>query len=217
MTLDRSIDTLLSQAQLAIENALNNPQVLAYLADFGYTTERINQGKKLYNLAAAAQLQQQSEAGDQLSATAAVNAAWETAKKTYSRLMKVSRVALKNNAGAAVKLDLGGTRKKSLSGWMAQATQFYKQALANRDILSALKEFGITEQKLKTGLRELDAVEAANQKQEKEKGDAQAATQKRDAALDELQDWLSDYLAIAKVALEGDSQLLEGLGVLQRS
>ena len=217
MTLDRSIDTLLSQAQLAIENALNNPQVLAYLADFGYTTERINLGKKLYNLAAAAQLQQQSEAGDQLSATADVNAAWETAKKTYSRLIKVSRVALKNNAGAAVKLDLGGTRKKSLSGWMAQATQFYKQALANTDILSALKEFGITEQKLKAGLRELDALEAANQKQEKEKGDAQAATQKRDAALDELQDWLSDYLAIAKVALEEDPQLLEGLGVLQRS
>ena len=53
--------------------------------------------------------------------------------------------------------------------------------------------------------------------QEKEKGQAQAATQKRDAALDDLQDWLSDYLAIAKVALEDNPQLLEGLGVLQRA
>jgi len=53
--------------------------------------------------------------------------------------------------------------------------------------------------------------------QEKEKGEAQAATQARDKALDELQDWLSDYLAIAKVALEEDPQLLEGLGVLQRA
>ena len=53
--------------------------------------------------------------------------------------------------------------------------------------------------------------------QEKEKGEAQAATQKRDAALDAMQDWLSDYLAIAKVALEEEPQLLEGLGMLQRS
>ncbi|MEL6606343.1 MAG: hypothetical protein AAFP20_24355 [Cyanobacteria bacterium J06614_10] len=47
--------------------------------------------------------------------------------------------------------------------------------------------------------------------------EAQAATQKRDAALDELQDWLSDFLAIAKIALEDDPQKLESLGVFVRS
>ena len=100
---------------------------------------------------------------------------------------------------------------------MVQSTQFYKNALASKAILKDLAEFGITEQKLKAGLKEVEAIEAANLAQEKEKGEAQAATQKRDAALDELQDWLSDYLAIAKIALEEEPQLLEGLGVLQRS
>lgn len=217
MPIDRSIDTLLSEAQLAIDNALNNPQILKYLGDFGYTTTRIQQGKKLYTVAAAAQLTQQAEAGGQISATTVVNDAWETAKKSYSRLLKVARVAFKRNSGVAVQLDLGGTRKKSLFGWLAQANQFYKNALSDQAVLVELKEFGITEQKLKAGLAELAVIEKANLVQEKEKGEAQAATQKRDRALDELQDWLSDYLAIAKVALEEDPQLLEGLGVLQRS
>ena len=62
----------------------------------------------------------------------------------------------------------------------------------------------------------MKAVEAANLVQEKEKGEAQAATQKRDLALEALMDWLSEYLAIAKVALE-EPQLLEGLSVLQRA
>ncbi|MEL6903694.1 MAG: hypothetical protein AAFP07_22395, partial [Cyanobacteria bacterium J06606_4] len=70
---------------------------------------------------------------------------------------------------------------------------------------------------LKAGLAELVAIEKANLTQEKEKGDVQAATQKRDAALDELKDWLSDFLAIAKIALEDDPQKLESLGVLVRS
>ena len=61
----------------------------------------------------------------------------------------------------------------------------------------------------------MESIKAANLVQEK--GEAQAATKRRDAALDAMQDWLSDYLAIAKVALEEEPQLLEGLGVLQRS
>ncbi|MGB5913954.1 MAG: hypothetical protein WBG63_03760 [Phormidesmis sp.] len=217
MALDRSIDNLLSEAQLAIENALNNPKVLAYLSDFGYTSARIQQGKKLYNIAAAAQLAQATEAGEQISTTATLNEAWEIAKKTYIRFVKVARVAFKRDSGVSTQLDLSGSRKRTLSGWMAQATQFHKNALANKEILKALAEFGITKQKLEAGLKEVDALESANLMQEKEKGEAQAATQTRDAALDELQDWLSDYLAIAKVALEEDPQLLEGLGVLQRA
>lgn len=217
MRKDFSIDTLLSDAQLAIDNALNNSTILGHLTDFGYTSAKIQQGKKLYSTAAAAQLAQQNEAGGQIAATTVVNDAWETAKKTYSRLLKVARVAFKRNSGVATQLDLAGTRKKSLSGWMAQANQFYKNALGDKGILLELKEFGITEQKLKAGLAELVVVEQANLVQEKEKGEAQAATQKRDAALDELQDWLSDYLAIAKVALEENPQLLEGMGILVRS
>ena len=56
------IDTLLSDAQVAIENALNNPDILNALKDYGYTTTRIQQGKALYNVAAAAQLAQTAEA-----------------------------------------------------------------------------------------------------------------------------------------------------------
>ena len=217
MTIDRSIDTFLSEAQVAIDNALNNPQILEHLKDFGYNNSRIQQGKKLYNIAAAAQLAQTMESGDQISATDSVKATWATAKKTYIRLIKISRIAFKRSSGVATQLDLGGKRKESLSGWLAQANQFYANALANKTILSGFKEFGITEQKLKAGLAEVKAVEAANLAQEKEKGEAQAATQKRDAAMDELQDWLSDYLGIAKIALEENPQLLEGLGILQRA
>ena len=217
MSFERSIDSFLSQAQVAIDNSLNNPKILGYVSDFGYSTARIQKGKALYSSAMAAQLAQTAESGEQISASQTLGEAWDKAKKTYMRLIKVARVALKKNTGATAQLALGGKRKESLSGWLAQANQFYQNALADKAMLAELKEFGITDVKLKAGLAELAVIEQANLVQEKEKGEAQAATQKRDAALDELQDWLSDYLAIAKVALEDDPQLLEGLGILQRT
>ncbi len=135
----QSIDQLLSQAQVAIDNALNNPTILSALGDYGYTAARIQTGKKLYSEAAAAQIAQTAEAGGQISASATVNEAWETAKKSYIRFIKIARIAFKHDAGISIQLALSGTRKRTLSGWMGQATQFYKNAIANKVILSSFK------------------------------------------------------------------------------
>jgi hypothetical protein len=212
-----SSDGLLHDAQVAIDNALTNEQILSALSVFGYTAERIQQGKALYTTALTAQNIQQMEAGEQRSATAELEANRAVAHTTYMRLLKIARVAFKRDAGIAIQLGLSGERKRNLAGWLAQTTQFYTNALTNPAIEASFREFGITGDKLRAGLIEVRAVEASNLLQEKEKDKAQAATEKRDEALDALQEWLSDYLAIAKVALEEHPQLLEVLGVLQRT
>ncbi|RZM82903.1 hypothetical protein [Leptolyngbya iicbica] len=212
-----SIDGLLHDAQVAIDNALTNPEILDALSLFGYTADHLQQGKALYTTALTAQTTQQLEAGEQKSATAELEANRAIAHATYIRCVKIARVAFKRDAGIATQLDLNGERKRNLAGWLAQVNQFYINALANPAVLAGLGNFGITPDKLQAGLAEVKAVEASNLTQEKEKGEAQAATQTRDQALDALQDWLSDYLAIAKVALEDNPQLLESLGVLQRA
>ena len=134
-----NIDSFLHSAQVAIDNSLNNPAILQAVGELGYTSQRLQQGKKLYNLAAAAQLSQQSETGDQRSASQIVKDAWDAAKKPYIRNVKIARIAFKRNSGIATQLDLSGKRKQSLSGWLAQANQFYKNALEDKTVQDGLK------------------------------------------------------------------------------
>ena len=58
----------------------------------------------------------------------------------------------------------------------------------------------------------VQAVVAANVVQEREKGEAQDATKARDAVLDELDEWMSDFKAVSQIALADMGQKLEGLG-----
>jgi hypothetical protein len=217
MSLPRNIDALLNTARVATSNALSSPKILEYLAVYGYAPAKIQQGFSLYETAQAAQQKQKAEYGEQIGATVVLNEAWETANKSYIKFLKIARITFKDDAGIATQLGLSGSRKDSLSGWLMQAQQFYSNLLNNPDLIKRLNEFGITADKLKAGQTELQAVETANLVQTKEKGESQNATKVRDTVVDSLSAWLSDFIAIGRIALEEEPQLLESLGILQRS
>ena len=213
----QSIEDRLSAAQVALDNALGDAELQEALAVYGYDADKLQEGRQLYETARSLHDQQRAEYGDQYAATDALQSAWEEAKTVYIRHVKVARVAFKRSRGTWEELGLSGKRKRTISGWLTQARQFYTNALADPDILTALGEFGITQEKLEAGRALVDDVEAANAAQEKEKGEAQAATVARDEALDALDEWMSDFVAIARVALEDRPQQLEKLGIVAPS
>ena len=100
---------------------------------------------------------------------------------------------------------------------MGQARQFYLNALEDTTVLEKMAGFGITQAKLENGKTLLEQAEAANAAQKKEKGEAQQATQERDQTMDNLEEWLSDFIVIARIALEEKPQLLEKLGIVEPS
>jgi hypothetical protein len=89
-----TIPQQLNAAQLAIVNSLADPEIKAAVAQFGYTTAKLNAGKKLYDEALAAVNAQKSGKGDQKTATADLKAAEKEARDAYQAAAKVARATL---------------------------------------------------------------------------------------------------------------------------
>jgi hypothetical protein len=217
MSTKQSLELILDRARIAIENSLNNPTIQSYLSEYGYSKEKLQAGQQLYQTALDLQQKQRREYGEQIEATSERDKLWDIAHVTYIKFVKIARIAYKNNIGIATQLGINGNRKESFSGWLLDANQFYNNTLGNENILKTLSEYGITTAKLESGKAEVQALSSANLAQEKEKGEAQEATKKRDVALDALSDWMSDFVAIARIALEPEAQLLESLGIKEAS
>jgi hypothetical protein len=208
----RSIDQRLLDAQLAIDNSLNNPVILDAVTLFGYDQARLQAARALYDEVQALVAAQKREYGEQYEATAVVQSAWDTADLAYKNALKIARIVFRDSVKAQAALQLGGSRKKSLSGWIGQATTFYTNLLNNPDLLAAMTPYTYDQAKVTAEFALVQAVVNANAAQEKERGEAQEATKVRDAKLDELDQWLSDYKAIASVALTDSPQRLEQIG-----
>ncbi len=211
------IDQFLLSSQVMIENALSDTGVKAALACFGYSEEKLKAGKKLYGEAVALQNAQKKEYGDQVAATAELNDIWDIAHQQYIRTLKIARVAFNESIKADKAAMLFGRRKQSLSGWLEQARTFYANLLGDSAFLTALAEYGYTQEKLEQESTLIDQVIAKHLQQKKEIGEAQEATEIRDNALDKLAQWISDLRAVAKVSLEDNPQQLEKMGILART
>lgn len=107
---------------------------------------------------------------------------------------------------------MDGRRKRSLAGWLGQTQTFYNNLLNQPDLLGGMANFGYDPAKLESERGLVEHVARLNEQQEAEKGEAQAVTKQRDAALDALDEWLDDFKKIAEVALIASPQRLEKLG-----
>jgi hypothetical protein len=217
MMRNQSIDSKLLFAQNAINNAQTNPEIKAALVLSGYDDAKMQEGEALYTKASGLQTKKVKEYGEQFTATDALSLAKTTANKTYMMHIKIARIVFNGDRGAGESLQISGERNESLSGWLKQAKAFYSNALSVPEVIEALARYGISQARLTEGQAQMNEVETKLNSQLKEKGEAQAATQQRDEAFDALQDWMSDFIAISRIALEGNSQYLEILGVVEPS
>jgi len=212
-----SVDERLTKYDLILNVAENDTDIKPIITNYGYDSPVIQEGRGLYTTAYGLQQNQKKEYGEQYGATDVFGQAKKDTFKKYMELAGLARIVFKRDRNILSQLDLVGERERSFDKQVMQMKRFYDNALGSDEIINSLGRFNITAETLNAGKSLVEDLQAKYQAQLKESSEAQRATRDRDAAIDELDDWMSDFLAVAKILLALEPEYLERFGIVDPS
>lgn len=207
----KTMDESISAMKLTFGNALL-PEIFTVMQTVGYTEEKIEAFK--VRVAEVEQLGQGQikEYADQTGEQEKFDNERAQIGRTFTTHRALVRIQLKNDVHARVSLQLEGEVPKAYDAWVQMQQNFYGQLASQPALLAKTATIGIDEAAITAQKQALADLQALKESLKKETAEAQAATDARDRAFDELYPLYSEYIKYAKVLL-ADNQALESIGV----
>ncbi|WP_462317248.1 PQLLE family protein [Marinilabilia sp.] len=198
------VDNVLGQS-------LSDQNLVSSLSSFGYGLKEMEQGRELLEMLRQIDQEQEAAQRRRKQLNKEKNELYREIQRRYMRIVKIGRIVFDDDVMARGALGLDGPREKQFDDWYRQVYMFCKNLLAEEKWMKSLSNYGVKKLDLKNILVDLEKLEELNTRFEHAKTLSKEMTQKKRKQLLLLQDWLSDYLKIARLALEEKPQLLEKL------
>ncbi len=208
---------IIENYRITLANVENQPQIASTLAEYTYDLPVINKGRALLQATIVALNFNQQEDNETIQARANFDEKVDLMTHKYAAHRRKAKVAFRKDEVILKQLGLTGEYSKAYIKWISSMKTFYNGVLSNPAHLAALLVFKITEADITSCITEINALETTRVLYLKEIGESQEATKAKDKALAELEEWMSDFYMVAKIAMEEQPQLLESLGLFVRS
>lgn len=212
----RSFANFFSDADILLGNSLS-PNILPLMVARGYTQADIE--AKLAELQHFQSLHFSTAArkGESMGARDAYMVAKATLRSTYAEQLQLARIAFKNDVGARVALDLAGKRAQGRAAFASQGMIYCENLLDNAGWLTAMAQKGVTEADVQQLLADFKNLFALAEARAGKVGQSLQSTQDRNAVYYSLRTWLGDYKKVARIALRQHPQMVEQLGLKEKS
>ncbi len=207
----------LEQSRVALENVEKQPEIAVEMAELGYDAAVIAVGKGILADTRQTYDHNKKEDDESSAAFAAFVSKREQLKDLYSHHRKKAKVIFRNDSLTAEKLGVLGAYPRAYIRMIEKARRFYTITNEDTDIQSKIARLKISIEDITAGLTLLSELDSSRAEYLREKGESQDATKTKDAAFARLDDWMSEFFAVAKIGLEDRPQLLESLGKLVRN
>ncbi len=207
----------LEKCRLIFANYEEITELKTELEEYGYDAELMKEGKKLYLKAQELYDKNKQETAEAKEAYALFEQAYEKFTKVYGKHRKIAKVALMHKPEVWESLAIKGETSRAYLSFMKDAEIFYKQATTHQEARPLLQKFKITEAIAEEQLTAIENIVVLRTKYEKESGESQQATQDKNKAFVDMDKWVREFYAVAKIALEDKPQLLESIGKDMRS
>ena len=207
----------LEQYRVALENAENQSAISLIMSELGYDSKIITEGKSLLSETRKVYDSNKTEADESSATYADFSLIKNQLNDTYTLHRKKAKVIFRNDSLTADKLAISGSLPRTYIKWLEGIKKFYSVSISDKNIQAKIARLKITTEDLNAANTMVSELETARSIYLKEKGESQDSTKVKDAAFAKLDDWMSEFFAVAKIGLEDNPQLLESLGKLVRS
>lgn len=208
---------LLQRVGIVFENIKTQPELKTELAEYGYDEAEIAKGKTLYDKALAEYQKNIKEGQEETSAHHLFRQKLDELTSIYATDRKKARIIFKDQPDALTNLRLKGRTAVSISTIIDDTRVFYSTLQQNEALLLPLKRLKINAEHITQQIQKLAEVEKAYADYTREKGENQQATKDKNQALTNMEKWVREFYAVAKIALEDKPQLLESISKFVRS
>lgn len=206
-----TIDEKISRMKMTFDNA-SLPGIFETMQTVGYTTEKIDSLKVKLTGLVNLQVVRNKEFAEQLAESAKFDSKRTEIDVHYSTHRKLAKILFKSDVQAQTALQLDVPKPAVFSSWVQQVTGFYQQLNNTVVFKQKVSTIGIVADVINRQLQSMEELQVLRDSQRKELSEAQAATDARDKAFDELYPLYMEYIQYAKVLLH-DNQALEAIGV----
>mgnify|MGYP003627194705 FL=1 len=207
----------LEQYRVALENAESQTEIATIMAEFGYDETLITEGRTLLTKTREAFDLNKKEDDETTEAYKNFAETKENLAKTYTLHRKKGKVIFRKEPTTLSKLALTGSLPTAYIKWLETVKKFYTVAVSDTEIQNKLVRLKVSTEELNGTIQLISNLEQARSEYLREKGESQDSTKSKDKAFAEIDDWMSEFYAVAKIALEDHPQLLESLGKFVKS
>ena len=196
--------------RVALENAGAQPEIAAKMAELSYDQTKIDEGKALLAQTRQVYDKNRTEDVETTEASAKFKTDRELLEDTFRNHRKRARVVFRNDPVMLKRLGIDEGVPTAYPKLIETTSLFYTEA-ANPNVIDKLARLGITAEEITAGDQLVGTVETDRANYLREVGESENATQAKDAAMAAMQNWMSEFYAVARIALEDHPQLLEAL------
>ncbi len=225
----KRVERLVYQAEEFVINGQSKQKVVTKMASYGYDAARWAEGQTLLDKLKEKVRVNEAAFATQLGKTDVFNTAFD---KAWDQSQSLGLLCAELFKGRIKSLSLLGLHKKrdertgesriarprtrNVVNFMGWARNLYAVAQENEEIAATLAGFGYPAGRLSAEAADVEAMVRANGEQESAKATMYQSTIDRDEAAKRLKTWLRRAKTVAKLALEGNRELLELVGLRGR-
>lgn len=198
-------------------NSISDDEIRNAVGEFGYSEKKLAEGKRLYEDLDAIASEHNRKIGEKSTLHIAKQNKQKAVNRLYMKYLKIARIAFVDNVEAKNALLLDGVRERTYKKWYFQVHVFCSNLLENKEFLPFMESYGVSVTHIQDLKKQLNELSELTDKSMKLTGMVRMLTQKKQKQTLEVQNWVSDYIKIARIALEDAPQNLQKIGINVRN